>query len=175
VIVTLTSVPDSAPLEAEIVEISSLPDTSAVAQYAVSARIVEYASSTVRLRDGMLTDIEIVQEEKENVVRVPVSALSYSEGKAHVTVLENLSKEQEQQFARLGIVRTDGGTHTTYTRTVMVGLRGTYYAEIIDGLVSGERIVISTSAPATDASEAVVRTGLGAGMGGGRPPEERDE
>jgi multidrug efflux pump subunit AcrA (membrane-fusion protein) len=119
----------------------------------------------------MLADVEIVREERANVVRVPVAALTYSEGKAQVTIVENLSEEQERQFARLGIVRTEGSTHTSYVRTVTLGLRGTYYAEVTEGLSAGERVLVSTSAEAAGDTSQVVRTGFGAGMGGGRPPE----
>lgn len=172
VLVTLTSVPDSEPLVAEVTKVSSLPDSSTVAQYEVSARILDTGSSTVRLRDGMLADVEIVREEKQDVVRVPVAALHFSAGKTYVTVVEDLTKEQEQQLARLGIVRTDLSMPTTYEREVTVGLRGSYVAEITDGLTTGERIKVSENAPATTESAPVVRTGFGAG--GGRPPEDHD-
>jgi len=172
VIVSLTSVPDSTPLTAEITEISSLPESTGVAQYKVKARLA-ISGEGVRLRDGMLADIEIVREEKQDVVRVPVATLHYSAGKAYVTMVEDLTKEQEQQLDRLGIVRTDLSVPTTYEREVTVGLRGSYFAEIIDGLAVGERIKVSENAPATTENAPVVRTGFGAG--GGRPPDGRDE
>ncbi len=171
VLVTLTSVPGSEPMTGEITKINSLPDSSTVAQYEVSARILNQASSTVRLRDGMLAGIEIVQKEKEGVVRVPVASLHYTMGKAYVTVVEGLTAEQEKQFTRLGIVRTDVTVPTTYEREVTVGLRGTYYVEITDGLAVGDRIKVSASASAGTASSTVVRTGFGAG-GGTRPPHD---
>lgn len=173
VLVTLTSVPDANPLRAEVTEISSLPNTDAVAQYAISAKINNPdATSTVRLRDGMLADIEIVREEKQDVVRVPVSAVTFKEGNAQVMVVEGLSPEQERQFSRIGIIRTENSTHTSYPRTVSIGLRGRYFVEITDGLSVGERIVVSTTNTNATESTAVVRTGFGSegARGGGRPP-----
>ena len=170
VLVTLTSIPGSAPLTAEIVEISSLPDSSAVAQYEVLARITDEKAASMKLREGMLADIEIVQEEKSDVLRIPVSALHYSEGTAKVTVLEGLSEEQYQQMQNMGIVRSDGApTYTTFERTVEIGLRGLSYIEVLSGIEAGEILVVTSTTSGTE-DEAVVQTGFGPpdGDGGGR-------
>jgi multidrug efflux pump subunit AcrA (membrane-fusion protein) len=173
VLVTLTSVPESVPLEAEIVEISSLPDSSAVAQYEVLARISVSSSASIDLREGMLADIEIVQEEKSDVVRIPVSAISYSEGKAKVTVVEGLSEQQYTQVQRMGIVRSEGTpTYTTFEKNIEIGLRGQYYVEVLSGIETGEILVVtSTTATAGDAQ--VVQTGFGP-PGSGRMRESEE-
>lgn len=173
VLVSLSSVPGSAPLSAVVTEISSLPDGSTVAKYPVSAQIVDVASSSVRLRDGMLADVEIVREERSNVLRVPVAALSYAEGgRAQVTVVTGLTEAQTQQFARMGVVRTDTHVPNQTVRTVSVGLRGTYFAEITDGLMDGDLVLVSAKQNEVESSSTVVRTGFGAG--GGRPPSGRE-
>ncbi|KKS29304.1 MAG: Secretion protein HlyD [Parcubacteria group bacterium GW2011_GWA2_43_11] len=172
VLVTLSSVPGSSPLEAEVVEISSLPDSSTVAQYEVLARIAEDDVATYDLRDGMLADIEIVQEEKLDVLRVPVSAVQYSEGKANVTILEGLSGDQHIQVEQMGILRTEGSTHTSYSRPIELGLRGQYYVEVLSGLEAGELLEVTSTNGVTEGS--VVETqGFGPpGGGSGRIREE---
>jgi len=166
VLVTLTSVASSTPLEAEIVEISSLPDESAVAQYEVLAKIKDFEKTGLKLRDGMLMDVEIVQEEKSNVVRVPTSAVHYKEGVAYVTFVEGLSEKQYTQMQKMGIVRQEGTKEiTTIERKVEVGLRGEYYTEIVSGLDVGEIIVSTTSTVSTGT---VVETGAFPGSDMGR-------
>ena len=152
--VTLTSVPNSSPLDAVITEVSSLPDTNTVAQYSVSARIDTGNLNGLNLRDGMLADVEIVQEEKTNVVRIPVSAVQYQDGTAYVTVLEGLSDQQKQQASRMGIVRTDVTNPTEVERKVTLGLRGSFYAEVTDGLVVGD--LVKVSGVSGDANQAPV-------------------
>lgn len=170
--VTLTSLPESMPLSATIVEISSLPDSSSVAQYSVKAEIQPYDETETRLRDGMLADIVIVQSQVQNVLRVPTSALTYKEGKAYVTIVEGLTEAQSVQAARMGIVRkSDTATPATYTREIALGLRGTYYAEVTDGLTGGEIIVITQTSSDDTAGTDAVRAGFGSGAGM-RPPRD---
>ncbi len=163
VLVSLTSLPEQKPLEAEVVEISSLPDSSAVAQYEVLALIQERGEGGIELREGMLADVEIVQEEKENVLRVPSSAIHYSDGMAYVTVLEQLSQEHLKQIETMGIVRTESvPSYSKVERQVSVGLRGQYYAEITSGVTEGD-IVAVTSSTASTIDTSVVETRMGPG------------
>jgi HlyD family secretion protein len=167
VLVSLSSVPGSLPLSAEVTEVSSLPDSSAVPQYAVRAKITESATSTTRLRDGMLADIEIVQEERTNVVRVPVSALTYREGKAYVQVLENPSEDMLAEIRARGVAHM-GATTGAIEREVTLGIRGTYYAEVVTGLEEGMYIVVTSMTTGT-ADTSVV--GDARTFGPGRPRE----
>lgn len=170
VLVTITSLPNSTPLEATIVEISSLPDSSAVAEYGVLALIQNATSTSIKLRDGMLVDIEIVEEEAQDVVRVPTSAVTYVDGKATVTVIEGLTEQQKASASRLGIVRTDeGNVPTELKRAVEIGLRGQYYIEITSGLELGE--IIKVTGVVTAATSVVQQAGFGPGSGGGHPDE----
>lgn len=172
VLVTLTSVPGARPLEGTVTEKSSLPNTGAVAEYEVRARMEPAEHTRVTLRDGMLADIEIVQQEKTDVLRVPVSALTYVDGTPTVTVIEGLSEEDRNAALRQGVVEAASSTYRTYSRTVEVGLRGSYFVEIANGLSEGELIVV-TSVADTAAAASSVRTGFGVG-GGRRPPDESD-
>ncbi len=169
--VTLTSVSGSEPLTAEIVEVSSLPDSSTVAQYEVKALITEVPEG-INLRDGLLADIAIIQEEKEDVLRVPSSAVTYSGTQAQVTVLEDLSDTELKQIERMGILRvTDTSTFTSYAKDVEIGLIGQYYVEILSGLEEGDIISVSSVSVSTEEDTSVVDDArMGPGGGGGSPP-----
>jgi multidrug efflux pump subunit AcrA (membrane-fusion protein) len=62
-------------------------------------------NSNTIIREGMLADVVIIQEEKESVLRIPTSAITYEDGNPTVQVVDSLSDEQQEQFDRLGIVR----------------------------------------------------------------------
>lgn len=163
--VTITSFSEQPIYIAAITQISSLPESSGVAQYEVQA-LLEYnrASSSMILREGMLADIEIVQEENENALRVPTAAITYEQGQPKVTIIDSLTEQQQQQVARMGIVRTDNGTLETYTVDVELGIAGQYYVEILSGVEEGD--IIITSSLTTETSESVVeQAGFGPGSG----------
>jgi multidrug resistance efflux pump len=172
--VTVTSFAQQPVFEATITQISSLPESTGVAQYEVQALLTyDRATDETILREGMLADIEVVEEENDNALRVPTSAVSYEQGAAKVTVVDELTDEQMQQVARLGIVRTQGVTVSTYDVEVEVGIVGQYYVEILSGLDEGD--VIVTSALSDVADESVVdQTGFGPGAGGGGDRQRPD-
>jgi len=171
VLVTITSFPDVPPLTAAITEISSLPDSSGVAQYEVQALIALPASSTIELREGLLADIEVVQEEVTDVLRVPSSAVTYAQGQATVEVLDSLTPQQQQQVDRLGIIRSETGSLPSYAVPVTVGVTGAFYVEITDGLSEDIYVVTSQDEPQT-AGAVVEQQSFGGrpnNGGGGRP------
>ncbi|USN88560.1 MAG: HlyD family efflux transporter periplasmic adaptor subunit [Candidatus Nomurabacteria bacterium] len=170
--VTVTSFTSQPVFEATITQISSLPESSGVAQYEVQA-LLDYdrSSSEVILREGMLADIEIVEEESVDALRIPTTAITYEQGVPMVTVVDELTEQQQQQVARMGIVRTDGTPVATYDVEVETGIVGQYYTEIISGLDEGVVIVSSSLAESTDTSSAVQQAGFGPGRNsGGAPP-----
>lgn len=170
--VTVTSFTSQPVFEATITQISSLPESSGVAQYEVQA-LLDYdrSSSEVILREGMLADIEIVEEESVDALRIPTTAITYEQSVPMVTVVDELTEQQQQQVARMGIVRTDGTPVATYDVKVETGIVGQYYTEIISGLDEGTVIVSSSLAESTDTSSAVQQAGFGPGRNsGGAPP-----
>ncbi len=172
--VTITSYQDEPIYTAAITEISSLPEQSGVAQYMVKA-LLEYdpntASSTEVLREGMLADIEIVQEENTDALRLPTSAITYEQGVPKVTVVDSLTTQQQQQMERMGIIRDEDGSLPTYTKTVTLGLVGTYYVEVLDGVEEGDKVLTaSVSSAATESVVGQSFSGPGGGGGGGQPP-----
>lgn len=175
--VTITSFSEQPVFTASITQISSLPESSGVAQYEVQA-LLDYDRETAEivLREGMLADIEVVEEENSNALRVPTSAITYEQGQAKVTVIDELTDKQKQQADRMGIVRTDGAPLVTYSADVELGIVGQYYVEILSGVSEGDLIVASSLT--TESSESVVgQAGFGPGSGrratedGGAPPQ----
>jgi multidrug efflux pump subunit AcrA (membrane-fusion protein) len=152
VLVSITSFPGVLPLSGKITEISSLPESDGVATYEVQARIENTASSTVKLREGLLADIEVVQEEVNDVLRVPLSAISYDNGDPRVALIGELTPAQEESLKTLGVVKSVNGMFPSYTVPVTLGVVGSFYAEVTSGLTEGQRIMVTE----TKADTAVV-------------------
>lgn len=142
VLVNITSFPDIPTLEATINEISSLPNSEGVAQYAVQALINLPPEATVQLREGLLADIEIVQEVAVDVVRVPSAAIVYENRQAQVRVLTDLTSEQQETITTLNIIRTMSDQSVGFMVDVEIGIAGAFYSEIIGGLTEGQYVVI---------------------------------
>lgn len=170
--VTITSFVEQPVFEATIVEVSSLPTSSGVAQYEVLAELdYDRTTSDIVLREGMLADIEVVEEENLHALRISRSALTYENGQPTVQVIDSLTPEQERQMARLGIVRTEGAPVSSYPVTVELGIQGQYFVEILSGLEEGIRI-LATSVSETQTEPTVQQAGFrgfrgGGGQGGG--------
>lgn len=152
VLVDVTSFPGSPALDAAITEVSSLPKSDGVAQYEVQALITLPASSTVKLREGLLASIIVVDTEVPDVVRVPLSAISYENGQAKVMVVGDLTTEQQKELATLGVIKSVAGSFPSYAVNVEVGVTGTFFAEIKSGLTEGMQIIVTN----TESDTAVV-------------------
>jgi len=155
--VTVTSFANQPVFRGKITSISSLPASTGVAQYEITAKLdYDRTQDSIVLREGMLSDIEVVQQEKSNVVRVPISAITYEGKKATVKVLDSLTDIQKQEVARLGIVRTTAGVIiSNYPVTVELGIQGKYYAEIVSGLDEGTYILTTQTTPSATAASVV--------------------
>lgn len=155
--VTVTSYANQPKFNATISEISSLPASSGVAQYDVKAKL-DYDAKTadIIIREGMLSDVIVVQEERENVLRVPTSAITYEEGKPVLKIVDSLTEDQQRQFEEMGIVRMEDVELNTYSAEVELGVAGKFYSEIISGVEEGEMILITgTKITSNDAAAAV--------------------
>jgi multidrug efflux pump subunit AcrA (membrane-fusion protein) len=166
----VTSISDQPTFDAEITEISSLPATTGVAQYEVRALLnYDRTKATLVLREGMLADIEIVQQENKDTLRIPASAVTYENGVPKVTVVDKLTDVQKQQADKMGFVKTDQGvTLSTYPVTVELGIRGKYFVEVKSGLKEGDIVVTSSLTKSSATTAAVQQAGFG-GPGGNRP------
>lgn len=167
--VTVTSFSDQPVFDAKITQISSLPDESGVAQYEVQALLnYDRKSADILLREGMLADIEIVEEENANTLRVPTGAVTYQQGVPKVSIIDSLTEEQQIQADSIGIVRTDSSPLVTYDTEVKLGITGQYYVEILEGLKEGD-IIVSTSLSESGGDESVVQqASFGPPNGGGQ-------
>lgn len=143
VLVSITSFPQAEPVEAFVTEVSSLPDSGDVAQYTVKAQIQLGENAGLSLREGLLANVEIVQKEVSDVLRIPLSAISYEGGKATVQMLGELTPEQQKQVDTLKVLSSDTGTFPSYPVAIRTGVTGSFYAEITEGLQEGAKILVS--------------------------------
>jgi len=172
VLVSITTLPNSLPLTARITEISSLPESESVAQYKVQALIEVPEDASLLLREGLLADIEIVQEEVNDVVRVPKSAIRYENGKAFVDVIEITSKEELQSIQETGVLRSIDGTFPSFPQEVEVGVVGVFYSEVLSGLDVGATVIVTkNSQEKSVVQQSDFRRGppSGSSNGSGRP------
>lgn len=149
VLVEVTSFPGLAPLEASILEISSLPKSAGVAQYTVQALIALPAESEIQLREGLLAQVMVVDQEVTDVLKIPRSALTYQNGQARVQVLNELTPEQAQELDRLGLVKSVEGVFPSRFVDVVIGISGAYDVEVKEGLTEGMQILVTQTVPNT--------------------------
>lgn len=165
--VTVTSYSNNPVFDATVTQISSLPSSTGVAQYQVLARL-NYDSTKatdVILREGMLANIEVVQKESSNVLRIPASAVTYVNNKPTVQIIDSLTDAQKQEAARMGIVRTTTTTPLkSHPVTIELGIQGSYYDEVTNGLSQGDYVLVTTVTP--NSSQSVVNVGGFPGGGG---------
>jgi RND family efflux transporter MFP subunit len=107
---------------------------------------VELAHTDARLKPEMNATCDFVVGRRDNVLFVPVEAITDTDNGPQVMVLQN-------------------GKPTPCS--VQVGLEGDDYCEITRGLADGERVIIATEAPTNSSGPG----GPGGGPGGpGGPP-----
>lgn len=164
--VTVTSFSNQPVFDAYITQISSLPESSGVAQYEVQALLsYDRKASEMVLREGMLADIEIVEEENTKALRVPTSAITYEQGVPKVTVVDSLTEEQKTEITKFGIVKTNNIPLTTYSVEVKLGIVGQYYVEILEGIKEGD-LIVGASLTETSSESVVEQASFG-------PPREQ--
>jgi multidrug efflux pump subunit AcrA (membrane-fusion protein) len=165
VLVSISSYPNSVPLEANITSISSLPNSSGVAQYTVQALINSSStlSNNAPLREGLVADVEIVQQEKTNVIRIPTSAISYVNRQPTVQILSDLTADQQSQVDKNGVLKSLTGTFPSYPKVVTLGIVGTFYVEVTSGLDVNSLIIVSQTVKAD--TNVVTQRGFGGGGG----------
>ena len=172
--VSITSFPVQQPLDAAVTEISALPDSSSVAQYTVKAKITIPKDSGISLREGLLANVEIVQQEVNDVLRIPISAVTYTNGKSTVEVVnDTLTSEEQTQLDKLHILKSDSGTFPSYPVAVKLGVAGTFYAEVTDGLQEGQKIIVSKTEQAVQVLQQRGTFGAGARVTTGGTGEAR--
>jgi len=90
----------------------------------VSFPVVVELTDTEGLRPGMNVSVEIVVDERANVLQVPLEAVS----------------TDDEDNSSVTVMRPDG---ETVVRPVKLGLTNNSHAEIIEGLFAGEKVVLA--------------------------------
>ncbi|MFT7507629.1 MAG: multidrug efflux pump subunit AcrA (membrane-fusion protein) [Acidimicrobiales bacterium] len=152
VLVSVTSFPEAPTLEAVITEISSLPNSEGVAQYEVQAFITLPSDLPITLREGLLADIEIVEDVANDVLRIPSAAISYENRQAQVRVLADITSQQQETIDTLSIIRNVSGEQVGFTVDVQLGVNGAFYTEVTSGLTQGQYLVVGD----TDSTESAL-------------------
>jgi HlyD family secretion protein len=93
----------------------------------VSFPVVVTLADTENLRPGMNVSVEIIIEERTNVLQVPLEAVT--------------TDDNDNSFAT--VMRPDG---ETVTRPLKLGLANNSHVEVIEGLFVGERVVLAEPA-----------------------------
>jgi multidrug efflux pump subunit AcrA (membrane-fusion protein) len=162
VLANVTSFPEAPTLEAFITEISSLPNSDGVAQYEVQAFIMLPENLPIRLREGLLADIEIVEEVATDVLRAPSAAINYTNRQAQVRVIEDITPEQQETIDSLSVIKIEADQQPGYFVDVEIGVTGSFYSEIISGLTEGQYLIVGD----VSETESALQEG---GTRGGRP------
>jgi multidrug efflux pump subunit AcrA (membrane-fusion protein) len=138
--ITLDALPD-AKLAAHVVSVDVLSTVvSNVVTYNVTFAIDR---STAGVKPGMSASVDVITQERSNVVNVPSSAVTGSGSNASVTLMQN---------------------GTQVRRSVVAGLQGDSTTEIVSGLNAGATVVLPTS---TFSSTNTGNLGTGANRGNG--------
>ena len=103
------------------------------------------ASTTVQLRQGLSLTVNLIEQQKLNVITVPNSAIKTISGKTYVQV------------------KTSSGTPEQ--REVTIGLKDYQNTEIVNGLTAGEVILITKTS--STAKTTTTQAPGGFGIGGG--------
>jgi multidrug efflux pump subunit AcrA (membrane-fusion protein) len=152
VLVNVTSFPEAPTLEAVIIEISSLPNSDGVAQYEVQALIMMPDDLPITLREGLLADIEIVEDVANDVLRIPSAAISYENRQAQVRVLTDVTPDQKTTIDTLSIVRKTSDEQLGFMVDVELGVAGAFYSEVKRGLTQGQYLIVGD----TDSTESAL-------------------
>src|SRR5262249_46466267 len=128
-------------LNGRVIDVTPLPDATNLFTYPqkVYTTRVAIANRLPGLRPGMTADVDILIDQKVNVLSVPVEAVVRYDGKDH-----------------LAFQKPSGGFEW---RDVILGVSNDKYVEVKEGIRSGERVVLN---PMALMSEEEQRAKLGA-------------
>jgi HlyD family secretion protein len=110
------------------------------------------SAANVTLKDGLSAVVEIISQQKSNIVTVPSKAIT-----------------TKNQLSTVQVVTSTG----TETRMVTTGITDGSYTEITEGLNEGETVVLkgsSSSSSSTNTQQGMPSFGIGGGPSGGPPP-----
>lgn len=138
-------------VRAHITEIDILPKNEGLAQYEVRALVdSESLSKEFSLREGLSADIKIIQEEKQNILRVPKVALTYDETGVSILKLLNKNNSLEEEIEMQGGFDLSQYSPETEKKYIQIGLEGKNYVEVVSGLNEGDYIISTLSVKKTE-------------------------
>ena len=161
-------------LEGEVTNVSMEGTSSnGVTTYPVEVTI----ASPGKLKPGMNVNAEIEVQNKSDVLYVPVSAVTKSEGKSYVYVKSGTqatggAKQQNSQSAmqngQQAQARNNGGGTAGRQRVeVVTGINNDNYIEIVSGLNEGDVVYVPSTSSTTKTNTSQGMPGSGGGPGGG--------
>lgn len=124
-IINLDAYPDK-PIEGEVNYLAFAAIGTSGGGTAYPTQVILPNNESLSFRIGMNGDIEIVTDQKENVLAIPIEALQYQEGKTLVRVWENNKVKQVE---------------------VKTGLETDTEVEIVAGLSEGQEIITGEKRP----------------------------
>ncbi len=142
--VNLPARPDITSLKANIDEISILPNDNGVGQYDVRALIDKKSiPEGFTLREGVQADVEVINDERDGVVRIPKAAVHYEEGAPYaLKVIESKDTASTASEGVLDLNQTDLKTEKV---SLELGLEGKNYIELLSGLSEDDSVVSTVS------------------------------
>jgi multidrug efflux pump subunit AcrA (membrane-fusion protein) len=131
---------------------------AAATQTTKSTTSTSAGTTNVTLKDGLSATVDIISQQKSNVLIIPSKAITRSGQNSTVQVVKGTGTE---------------------TRTVTTGITDGTYTEITDGLAEGEQVQIKASTSSSSSSSSTTKTVStqqqlqsisGGGPSGGPPP-----
>lgn len=145
------ALPSVSNLKAIVTEVDILPKNDGLAQYEVRALIdISDVEEEFILREGLTADITIIEQEKNDVIRVPKVALNYDLADVSVLVLDATDRKLSDAIEKQGGI--DLSKHQLKTKKVSLelGVSGKNYVEVLSGLSEGDYIVSTISTKKTE-------------------------
>lgn len=143
--------------------------SNGVTTYEVEVTIENYGE----LRSGMNVNAEILVQNKENVLYLPMAAVQKSKGKTFVFVknsndLKNTSVKNNTQTLKSSSKQSEAATNVNdrIMKQVEVGINNDQYIEIVSGLTEGEEVLLPYTPSQLSSSNRNGMMGGIPGMGG---------
>jgi multidrug resistance efflux pump len=132
VAVSISALPGQETLTATISEISVLPDENNT--YEIRATLETSTSTQQQLREGILADVSIAQEQLTDVVRIPKAALRYENGNPYIQRVIDLPETARQDIENNGSADFTQFDLVTEKRFIDIGLVGGRFVAVTSGI-----------------------------------------
>jgi multidrug resistance efflux pump len=148
--VSISALPGQETLTATISEISVLPDENNT--YEIRATLQTSTSTQQQLREGILADVSIAQEQLTDVVRIPKAALRYENGQPYIQRVIDLPETARQDIEDNGSADFTQFDLVTEKRFIDIGLVGGRFVAVESGVEENDYLLTTVQ---TDGSSLV--------------------